>query len=742
MSMSGFDDPGVFFSDNFGADDQPDADRIQRTTIKKKFRDFLREFHVATSASGVVYLYRDQLKRHYNLGEHWLEVDLGDLASYDDELADFIYKQPAEYVPLFEQAAKEIADEITRPRPENEEIVEDIQVMFKSAACSVSVRSLKATMISKLVKVPGIAVSASAVRSKAVKMSLQCRSCRSTIHSIEVRPGLEGYTLPRKCATEAQGREPCPLDPYFILPDKCKCVDFQTIKLQEAPDAVPIGEMPRHLQLYIDRYLCDRIVPGNRITIIGIYAIRRSGKGVTVRGKEKKKRAGAGGICTPYIRVLGVEVETGGPGRSMGINYTQEDEERIRQLAASPNIYSTIAKSIAPSIFGSLDIKKAISCLLFGGSRKRLPDGLTRRGDINLLLLGDPGTAKSQLLKFVEQVSPIGVYTSGKGSSAAGLTAAVMRDPSSRNFVMEGGAMVLADGGVVCIDEFDKMREDDRVAIHEAMEQQTISIAKAGITTTLNSRCSVLAAANSVYGRWDDTKGEQNIDFMPTILSRFDMIFIVKDEHDKTKDITLAKHVMGVHMTANAATNQAVEGEIDVVTLTKYISYCRSRCGPRLSKEACDKLQNRYVLMRSGARTHERESEKKTSIPITVRQLEAIVRISESLAKMKLQPFAGEAEVEEALRLFQVSTLDAALTGDLSGVEGFTSTSDQEELNRIERQIKRRFVVGSQVSEFAIVQDFIKQKYDERKIYKVLQYMMRRGEIQHRMQRKMLYRIK
>ena len=741
MSMSGFDDPGVFFSDNFGIDDQPDTNQAQRSSIKKKFRDFLREFHIATAASGVVYLYRDQLKRHYNLGEYWLEVDLSHVASFDDELADLIYQQPAEHVPLFEQAAKEVADELTRPRPDNEEVVEDIQVLFKSSARSVSVRSLKASMMSKLVKVPGIAVSASSVRAKAVKISLQCRTCRSTVNNIEVRPGFEGYTLPRKCTTEAQGREPCPVDPYFIIPDKCKCVDFQTVKLQEAPDAVPIGEMPRHLLLFVDRYLCDRIVPGNRVTIIGVYAIRRSAKGATIRGKEKSNRVGAG-IRKPYIRVLGVEIETGGPGRSMSISFTQEEEEKIRQLAASPDIYSTIAKSIAPSIFGSLDIKKAIACLLFGGSRKRLPDGLTRRGDINLLLLGDPGTAKSQLLKFVEQVSPIGVYTSGKGSSAAGLTAAVMRDPSSKSFVMEGGAMVLADGGVVCIDEFDKMRSDDRVAIHEAMEQQTISIAKAGITTTLNSRCSVLAAANSVFGRWDDTKGEQNIDFMPTILSRFDMIFIVKDEHDRAKDITLAKHVMGVHMNSTSASKQGVEGEIDIVTLTKYISYCRSRCGPRLSQAACDKLQNRYVLMRSGARSHERESERKTSIPITVRQLEAIVRIAESLAKMKLQPFAGEVEVDEALRLFQVSTLDAAMTGDLSGVEGFTSTSDQEELNRIERQIKRRFVVGSQVSEYAIVQDFIKQKYDERKIYKVLHLMMRRGEVQHRMQRKMLFRLK
>merc|ERR1712226_550499 len=237
-------------------------------------------------------------------------------------------------------------------------------------------------------------------------------------------------------------------------------------------------------------------------------------------------------------------------GTSRDLKFTNEEEEEFRRLAAKPNVHEILPKSIAPAIFGSVDIKKAIACLLFGGSRKILPDGLTRRGDINVLLLGDPGTAKSQLLKFVERVAPIAVYTSGKGSSAAGLTASVMRDPTSRNFVVEGGAMVLADGGVVCIDEFDKMREDDRVAIHEAMEQQTISIAKAGITTTLNSRCSVLAAANSVFGRWDDTKGEDNIDFMPTILSRFDMIFIVKDEHDETRDMTLAKHVMNVHLNA------------------------------------------------------------------------------------------------------------------------------------------------------------------------------------------------
>lgn len=302
--------------------------------------------------------------------------------------------------------------------------------------------------------------------------------------------------------------------------------------------------------------------------------------------------------------------------------------------------------------------------------------------------------------------------------------------------------MVLADGGVVCIDEFDKMREDDRVAIHEAMEQQTISIAKAGITTTLNSRCSVLAAANSVFGRWDDLKADENIDFMPTILSRFDMIFIIKDVHDEKRDCTLAKHVMGIHMNAEPTSEKEQEGELSLSTLKKYISFCRDKCGPRLSAPAAEKLKNRYVMMRNGTREHEQESVKKSSIPITVRQLEAIVRIAESLAKMQLQPFATEWHVDEALRLFQVSTLDAALSGDLSGAEGFSTQEEHEMLLRIEGQMKRRFAIGSQVSEHSIVQDFLKQKYPERAIYKVLHYMIRRGEIQHRMQRKMLYRIK
>ncbi|KAK7488402.1 hypothetical protein BaRGS_00020376 [Batillaria attramentaria] len=731
--MEGFDDAGIFYSDNFGSEDQPDENQIDRLQVKKRFKEFIRQFHEGNFS----YRYRDQLKRHYNLGQFWLDVELDDVSSFDETLAEKLLKLPSEYLPLFEDAAKEVADDVTRPRPEGEEEVEDIQVMLTSASNPCGLRQLKSDQMSRLVKIPGIMIAASGVRSKATRLAIQCRGCSNVLNNIHVRPGLEGYALPRKCNTEQAGRPKCPIDPYFIMPDKCRCVDFQILKLQEAPEDVPNGEMPRHMTLYCDRYLCDRVVPGNRVTVMGIYSIKKTSK-PTKNPREKVNV----GIRQPYFRVVGIQVNTEGSGRSSQTSLAPSEEEDIRRLAATPNIYEVIAKSVAPSIWGSLDIKKAIACLLFGGSRKRLPDGLTRRGDVNLLLLGDPGTAKSQLLKFVERCSPIGVYTSGKGSSAAGLTASVNRDPQTRNFVMEGGAMVLADGGVVCIDEFDKMRQDDRVAIHEAMEQQTISIAKAGITTTLNSRCSVLAAANSVFGRWDDTKGEENIDFMPTILSRFDMIFVIKDEHDENRDVTLAKHVMNVHLNALQTVEEVAEGEIPLNTLKKYIAFCRSKCGPRLSPEAAEKLKNRYVLMRNNAGEYERETGKRVSIPITVRQLEAIIRIAESQAKMRLAAFATSADVDEALRLFQVSTLDAATSGNLAGAEGFTTQEDQELLGRIEKQIKRRFVIGSQVSEHAMVQDFARQKYPERAVQKVLGLMLRRGEIQHRMQRKLLYRVK
>ncbi|KAF5298740.1 hypothetical protein FQR65_LT09609 [Abscondita terminalis] len=735
--MDGFNQPEIYFSDNYGSEENRNETQINLQRIKKQFKEFIRQFH----SDNFHYKYRDTLKRNYNLEQYYLEVVLEDLASFNETLSEKVVKQPTEHLPLFEEAAKEVAQELTGTKPNEQGDVEDkkpdIQIMLISDANSSNLRGLKSDVISKLVKIPGIIVSASGIRAKATKITIQCRNCQNVIPNLPIKPGLEGYIMPRKCNTEQVGRTACSTDPYFIMPDKCECVDFQVLKLQELPDGIPQGEIPRHLTLYVDRYLCEKAVPGNRVFILGVYSIKKISKPSRREGREKAIT----GVRAPYMRVIGIQLDTQGTAGRFSNVVSAEEEDLFHRMAASPNIYEKLANSIAPSIYGFPDIKKAITCLLFGGSRKRLPDGLTRRGDINILLLGDPGTAKSQLLKFVERVTPIGVYTSGKGSSAAGLTASVMREPSTRNFVMEGGAMVLADGGVVCIDEFDKMREDDRVAIHEAMEQQTISIAKAGITTTLNSRCSVLAAANSIFGRWDEMKGEENIDFMPTILSRFDMIFIVKDEHNKDRDITLAKHIMNIHMNADQLDQNPKDGEFSLELIKKYINFCRTRCGPRLSEEAGNKLKRRYVMMRSGASQHERQIEKKHTIPITVRQLEAVIRISESLAKMQLLPFATESHVNEALRLFEVSTLDAAMSGSLSGAEGFTTEADHEMLVRIEKQLKRRFAIGTQVSQQNIVQDFVRQQYPEQAILKVIYTMIRRGQLQHRMQRKILYRL-
>lgn len=311
-------------------------------------------------------------------------------------------------------------------------------------------------------------------------------------------------------------------------------MDVQTLKLQEAPEMIPTGEIPRSYQLFCDRTLVNRVSPGTRLNVVGVLCVNNKDEQDSVRSS--------------YVKVLGFQIQDQKTGKH-SFNFTQEDEQKFQNYSKDPKIYDKISKSIASAIYGSEDIKRALACLLFGGCRKKLSEGVNLRGDINILLLGDPSTAKSQFLKFVERVAPIAVYTSGKGSSAAGLTASIIRDPSTGEFQLEGGAMVLADGGVVCIDEFDKMRAQDRVAIHEAMEQQTISVAKAGITTTLNSRTSVLAAANPIYGRLDDLKSTQDqIDFQTTILSRFDCIFLVKDIRDPVKDKSLAEYLIDIQI--------------------------------------------------------------------------------------------------------------------------------------------------------------------------------------------------
>jgi len=441
------------------------------------------------------------------------------------------------------------------------------------------------------------------------------------------------------------------------------------------------------------------------------------------------------------------------------------------------------------------------------------------RGDINVLLLGDPSTAKSQFLKFATRVAPVGVYTSGKGSSAAGLTASVVRDARGE-FYLEGGAMVLADGGIVAIDEFDKMRPADRVAIHEAMEQQTISIAKAGITTVLNSRSSVLAAANPVFGRYDDLKSaSENIDLMSTILSRFDLIFLVRDVRDEARDRMICRHVMGIHIgsggraggigegggggglgafggmggdggdeealmaagmlggdnlaqaaksstggnsnSAAAIAENAMlvatsgQGELDVPTMKKYIQYCKAKCKPRLSEEAGDILSSSYVKIRDDVRKRcmEAGGQAQAAIPITVRQLEALVRVSESLAKMRLDPRVQSEDIAEALRLFKVSTM----TANSADVNGSNATPNQrgapgeglmgamptqDELMRAESFLRSRLAIGAVLNKQRVVEEASAQGYNAMVVARALSIMVARGEVQERNQSRMVKRVR
>ncbi|KNC50614.1 MCM5 minichromosome maintenance deficient 5 [Thecamonas trahens ATCC 50062] len=749
---TGFDAGQIFTSDQELV--PRSAASLQPSDARAKFLNFIRNFR-----DGNVFTYRDQLRANYVLRKYQLEVQLEHLKAYDEALADTLVEAPAEYVEQFELAAKDAAKQIFAPGgsggalPDDDPLaagkegaaggvggglggagaaggspaIADIQVMLQTTSVPIQLRDLMSVHISRLVFIRGIVISASRTRAKAAGIVVRCRTCADE-QLLKGRLGFSGIVVPRKCLRARQGQgDDCGLDPYLIVADKSDYVDQQTLKLQESPEDVPTGEMPRQVLLSVDRNLVDKVVPGTRVALAGEYT--------TFSGATRRSRSA--GLPSPYVRVIGMRIDEDGTGRA-STSFTPEEEEELRAISEQPNIYNHIADSIDPAIFGHEDIKKAIACLLFGGARKQLPDGMRLRGDINVLLLGDPGTGKSQFLKFVEKVAPIAVYTSGKGSSAAGLTASVIKDPSSREFYLEAGAMVLADGGVVCIDEFDKMREEDRVAIHEAMEQQTISIAKAGITTILNSRTSVLAAANPVFGKYDETKSAaEQIDFRGTILSRFDLIFIVRDQKNEANDRRIAQHVISIHKSLEI---ERTVGDLPIPLLKKYVAYARSKVSPRLSQAAADSLANQYVNIRSSVREAARQSGQMATFPITVRQLEAIVRIAESLAKMELATVAEPRHVDEALRLFRVSTLDAAESGHLD--MGPISEEEKVALENCERHLAKILPLGHTAPLQRIETQLVQAGYKEYTIRRAIGASISRGAYEHTNQRRMLRRVR
>jgi len=722
------EDDDVGITQDGTLEQKPDA-------VKAKFKKFVKEWQCQTpggDSSGGSLKYRDQYMQNVSRGINALEINIDDFltAHSDGEvLAHALRSQPSIFVPACETGLQELYKELVNPSDGLPEEAPPMQLQLSAdvdmdgsfgTMRPTPIRQLNSQYVEKLVVVKGIISSMRVIKHKARKVCLRCRQCEN-LKWITVNPGLVAAHIPNACDAGRGVMEKCPANPFVIVEDMCEYVDEQMLKLQELPEDVPVGEMPRSFDLSVQQYNVDVCTPGTRLTAVGIFCATEHAAGDKISSARQR---GTNTVKFSYLQTLGMKVSQGNLIGGGTLAITPEEEEKFEQLGKDPEIRDKIFRSVAPSIRASdkdviNDVKRAVASLLFGGSRKQLPDGTRLRGDINILLLGDPGTAKSQFLKFSEKVAPIAVYTSGKGSSAAGLTAAIKNDKNG--FSLEGGAMVLADGGVVCIDEFDKMDVKDRVAIHEAMEQQTISIAKAGITTMLNTRCSVLAAANPRFGTYDDLSNTADqMDFETTILSRFDMLFLVRDVRDQERDYQLASHLAGLHSGEVVEEN---EGPIPLPELRKYISYCRSRIRPVLTKEASDVLMNHYVDIRKGMR------EERSGIPITVRQLDAIVRISESLAKMELREDVDVGHVEEALRMFTVSTLDSANKDRGIGVDTL-SPEEVDQLQRVEEQVRKLVPKGGRKNKYQLQTMLVNtMNCDERLAGKAIHKMTMRNEL-------------
>ena len=488
----------------------------------------------------------------------------------------------------------------------------------------------------------------------------------STAHQVEADKGY--IAEPLACTNQSCQAK----NSMRIMHNRSGFADKQIIRIQEAPEHIPEGETPHTQSMCTWDTLVDVAKPGDRVEVTGIF------RATSVRTNPRHRTLRA--IYKTFVDIVHIkkldsssrlkpDEERNDPTdrHSHNVSFDEDDElagdedaknAELRALALRPNLYSQLATALAPSVWELDDVKKGVLLQLMGATNKQLNDdeagpgvaASKKRGEINVLLVGDPGTSKSQLLKYVHKVAPRGIYTSGKGSSAVGLTAYVTRDPETKEFVLESGALVLSDRGVCCIDEFDKMSEGARSILHEAMEQGTVSVAKAGIICSLNSRTSVLASANPIDSKYDPKRSVvDNINLGPTLLSRFDLIYLILDKPDERTDRQLARHLVSLyqwdHQPAPAAISQA--------TLMSYISLARKEVHPKLSDGAARDLMNAYVDMR-------RLGASKRVITATPRQLESLIRLSEAHARMRLSPAVEPSDVQEAVRLMKVATQSAA----------------------------------------------------------------------------------
>ncbi|XP_061091458.1 DNA replication licensing factor MCM7 [Conger conger] len=631
---------------------------------KEKCKKFLQEFYSEDDSGKKAFKYGAQLVSLAHREQVALVVDLDDMAEEDPELVESVCENAKRYTGLFADAVHELLPEYReresvakdsldvyiehrlmmeqRGRDPTDtrdarnqypaELMRRFEVYFRPPSTSkpLVVRDVRADSIGHLVTVRGIVTRATEVKPMMAVATYTCDQCGAETYQPIQSPSFMPLIMcpSQECVTNKSGGR------LYLQTRGSKFIKFQELRIQEHSDQVPVGNIPRSMTIFARGENTRLAQPGDHVGISGVFLpLLRTGF----------KQAVQGLLSETYLEAHSITLMNKTEDDELGVQ--ELNEEELRQITEE-DFYEKLAGSIAPEIFGHEDVKKALLLLLVGGVRQ-VPRGMKIRGNINICLMGDPGVAKSQLLSYIDRLAPRSQYTTGRGSSGVGLTAAVMRDPLTGEMTLEGGALVLADQGVCCIDEFDKMADADRTAIHEVMEQQTISIAKAGIMTSLNARCSILAAANPAYGRYNPRKSlEQNIQLPAALLSRFDLLWLIQDRPDPDADLRLAQHITYVHQHCRQPPTHFTP--IHMKLMRRYISLCQRR-QPAVPEALADYITAAYVEMRKEARVS------KDTTFTSARTLLSILRLSTALARLRLVDMVEKEDVNEAMRLMEMS---------------------------------------------------------------------------------------